>query len=453
VLGGSGLVGSIATEILERVPSIDYVVNGEGEAAFLSLIADLRETGRSRGRLGVCSRDIATGRAQDGGRAPSINLSQAPTPDLSEFFATAARFNVPKTALTLSFEHSRGCEWEHRIPGQLKGCTFCGLYRTSTDYRRKSIARVADQIRESVGLHRNLNLAFVDAYLPESDRDELLDCINTMPEDITYFTELRCDLSAATVAKLSRRARRVQLGVESFSTALLRRIGKGLSAAQSVYCVRLCQEARISTQYNLMLHIPGATRDEIAGLYDNLPTLFGLLPPTVTRFYLDRNSLVFHNPERHGVCAASLDAERHDWLPMSLGDSRISQVVPFRPIYDDLGPEWEKVADLVGEWRERWTISHAAGLPSPLVWSKGADWASIIDMRQQQERVFEIDGTLLDVFLGTDEVVSLKRLTSRLPHRDPTEIAKALQDLVSMRLVYKDGPRHVRVAVRHVQAT
>src|SRR5262249_27896136 len=147
----------------------------------------------------------------------------------------------------LSLEHSRGCEWEHRTPGELRGCTFCGLYRNSPNFRRKPISRVADQIRQSVARYRNLNLAFVDAYLPEASRHELIEELNAIPGDITYFSELRCDLSAETVARLALRARRVQLGVESFSTALLRRIGKGLSAAQSVYCVRLCQEAKIST--------------------------------------------------------------------------------------------------------------------------------------------------------------------------------------------------------------
>ena len=448
VLGGSGLVGSVAAELLERVPYVDYVVNGEGEQAFLNLVRTIRDSARVPPIAGVCRRDDVRSKKTRDGRAQPVSLAQSPAPDLSEFFDTAARLRVPKTALTLSLEHSRGCEWEHRMPGQLRGCTFCGLYRNSPNFRRKPIARVADQIRASVARYRSLNLAFVDAYLPETDRDELIDALNAIPEDITYFSELRCDLTAETVTRLALRARRVQLGVESFSTALLRRIGKGLSAAQSAYCVRLCQEAGISTQYNLMLHIPGATKDEIAGLGANLPSLFGLLPPEVTRFYLDRNSLAYQDPVRHGISPASIDAEPHPWLPASLGDSRISQVVPFRPASEELDADWSNVAARAEEWRERWRAARAQGVTSALTWHLGSGWASIVDLRQPREKVYEIDRLHLDVFLACEQVTSLTAVAGRLPDAGRPQIAQALEELVAMGLIFKDGPRYVRVAVR-----
>jgi ribosomal peptide maturation radical SAM protein 1 len=451
VLGGSGLVGSVAMNVLGRAPYVDYAVDGEGEQAFLSLALAIRDEGSVPAIAGVCRRDEASSAVQPVQRAQPIDLSQSPAPDLSEFFATAARLGVPKTALTLSLEHSRGCEWEHRTPGQLRGCTFCGLYRNSPDFRRKPVARVVNQVRDSVARYRNLNIAFVDAYLPEADRDKLIDELNGIPEDITYFSELRCDLTAQTVAKLSLRARRVQLGVESFSTALLRRIGKGLSAARSAYCVRLCQEAGIKTQYNLMLNIPGATSAEIAGLRADLPILFGLLPPVVTHFYLDRNSIAFQDPVHHGIDVSSLDEHSHPWLPTSLGDSRVSQVVPFRPASDNLDSDWKAVATVVEEWLGRSRAAQSAGLPSPLVWHLGSGWASIIDMRESREKVFEIEGLHLDVFLACDNVMSLANLSKQLPDQDRAQIDRALEDLVAMRLIFKDDTRYVRVAVRHAQ--
>jgi ribosomal peptide maturation radical SAM protein 1 len=449
VLGGSGLVGSVSEEVLKRASCVDYVVNGEGERAFSDLVETVRTTGKGWPIAGVCYRDSASGQVKSMGRAAPVGLAQVPSPDLAEFFETAARLKVPKTALTLSLEHSRGCEWEHRKPRELRGCTFCGLYRTSENFRRKSITQVTAEIRSSVARYRNLNLAFVDAYLPDLERDDLLDQINAIPEDITYFSELRCDLDAETVMRLARRARRVQLGVESFSTPLLRRIGKGVSAAQSAYCVRLCQEEGISTQYNLMLHIPGARKNEIDELRADLPTLFGLIPPEVTHFYLDRNSLIFREPARHGICAASLDAGPHEWLPACLGDSRVSQVVPFEPISGELGADWEEVAATVEEWRERWRAAQAAGLPSPLVWHYGSDWGAIVDMREPRAKVFDIDGLLFEVFLTCDQARSAKKIARLLPDRDVSEIRKALDELSALRLLFKDGPRYVRAAVRH----
>jgi ribosomal peptide maturation radical SAM protein 1 len=448
VLGGSGLVGSVATEVLRRASFVDFIVHGEGEQAFLDFVRAVRDGGVIPDIAGVLQRDRRTGEVKAASRSKPICLAGAPAPDLTEFFNTAARLGVPRTALTLSIEHSRGCEWEHRTPGQLRGCTFCGLYRNSPNFRRKPVAHIVGHLRDNVARYRNLNLAFVDAYLPEADRDELIDAINALPEDVTFFSELRCDLTAETVIRLARRARRVQLGVESFSTALLRRIGKGLTAAQSAYCVRLCQEAGISTQYNLMLHIPGATQDEIAGLHADLPTLFGLLPPEVTRFYLDRNSLAFEDPAGHGIAPDSLDAKPHPWLPGWLADGHVSQVVPFRPVSDALTANWDSVGALVEQWQDRWHAARKSGVASPLTWQLGVGWAAIVDLRQQREQVYEIEDALFDVFHACDSVMSVATLTNSLPQRSLQQIEQTLEELVGMGLIFRDGPRYVRVAIR-----
>lgn len=54
VLGGSGLVGSCGTEVLRRVPKVDYVVQGEGEESFSRLVHALLE-GLDRGSRGAWS--------------------------------------------------------------------------------------------------------------------------------------------------------------------------------------------------------------------------------------------------------------------------------------------------------------------------------------------------------------------------------------------------------------
>src|SRR4051812_39876808 len=94
-----------------------------------------------------------------------------------------------------------------------------------------------------------------------------------------------------------------------------------------------------------------------------------------------------------------IDARPHRWLPASLGDSRISQVVPFRPASEELDPDWAEVAAIAEEWRDRARAARAAGLASALMWHLGSGWASIVDVRQPREKVFDIDGLHLDVFL------------------------------------------------------
>ena len=447
VLGGSGLVGSVARAVLARCPDVDAVVDGEGEQALLGLTHKVLSGSQNFSALpGVLSR---TGSAEvvKGCGSISLDLSSAPPADLEEFCQTAAQLGVPKTALTLSFEYSRGCEWEHRTPGKLRGCTFCGLYRNSPNHRRKSVDRILRDVENAVQRFQVLNLAFVDAYLPADYRDELLDGLIRLPADISFFTEMRCDFSKATVERLALRADRVQLGVESFSSSILNRIGKGVGAAKSVYSVRICQEYGIPTQYNLMTHIPGVPRREIDELCAVMPTLFGLVPPKLAEFYLDRNSLIFADPEAHGIAPESLDAERPTWLAFSLGDSRISQVVPFCATDAEADDAWSRVKQQVTRWQERWQVAQSARLSSPLIWRNGGRWASVIDAREDVARIYLLEHILYDVFLACNEVTTENKIIQLLPDCSPAMIAEALRKLVAHRLVFQDGPLLVSVPV------
>lgn len=443
VLGGSGLVGSGGIEVLRRVAEVDYVVHGEGEETFRRLVHALLDGANDDLTMpGVSSRTTPSV-----SRGPAAELARLPAPDLTEYFATASRFGIPRTALNLSFEHSRGCEWEHRTPGKLRGCTFCGLYRGSSDFRRKPVAVLRRQIQESVNRYHNLNVAFVDAYLTDGNRDALLDALNSLPEDITFFSELRPDMSPETVARLARRARHVQLGVESFSTDMLRQIGKGVSGAHSIYNLRLCQEAGISLQYNLMHGIPGVTETQVGALAASLPTLFGLIPPQPSRLYLDRNSLLYRTPAAYGIDPLSLDAIRHEWLAHVLGDNAISPVVSFAPTRE-VSKAWDTLEDLVRSWKTLWQHTTAAGIASPLLWRAGSGWASISDVRDGTLRAFDIDGLEHAVFLACDSVVTAEKIARLIPDHDASEIATALAQLVKRGLVFRDGTRYVRVAIR-----
>lgn len=448
VLGGSGLVGSVAREVLVRCPDVDAIVDGEGENALLGLVKRVMGASQTLAGLpGVLARD-GTGEVVIGDTAATVNMNTAPAADLDEFYETAFELGVPKTALTIPYEHSRGCEWEHRTKGKLNGCTFCGLYRNSPDHRRRSLDRIINDVESAIQRFRVLNLGFVDAYLPKDYREELLDGLVRLPADMSFFTEMRCDLTKATVERLAVRASRVQLGVESFSSAILRRIGKGIGAAKSVHSVRLCQEHGIPTQYNLMLRIPGVPRSEIEELYQALPTLFGLIPPHATNFYLDRNSLIFSDPEAHGVAPESLDAERPQWLPNSLGDSRISQVVPYSSRDDDVEGAWSQVEAQIKRWHARWRIVKSARIESPLIWRDGGGWASIVDARDDVAKIYLLEDILYEVFLACTEITSQKRLARHLPHYSPVMLSSALRELASHGLVFQDGPSYVSVVVR-----
>lgn len=255
-------------------------------------------------------------------------------------------------------------------------------------------------------------------------------------------------MTKSTVERLAARAERVQLGVESFSTPILRRIGKGVGLAHSVYSIRLCQEYGVTVQYNLMMNIPGVPCRDIDQLHDILPTLFGLRPPTATEFYLDRNSLMFADPRAHGILAETLDAERPPWLALALGDGRICQIVPFQSLDSEAAAAWGRVKAQFARWQERWECARTAGFASPLEWRNGVGWASIVDARTEPAHIYLLEGVLDDVFPGCNDVTTEQRLRAALPTHDEDVVAEALRQLAGRGLVMQDGPLWVSLPVR-----
>jgi hypothetical protein len=330
----------------------------------------------------------------------------------------------------------------------LAGCTFCGLYRNSPDHRRMPVQKALRQIADAIQRYHVLDLALVDAYLPRNYRDEFLDGLLNLCLDISIFTEMRCDVTRDTAKRLSRCARRIQFGVESFTNAILCRIGKGVRAAEVVYSLRVCQDLGIDLQYNLMTRIPGVSIPEIEDLSSILSVLFGLVPPNIAAFYLDRNSIIFKRAREFGIEEATLDTERPAWLAHSLGDSRICQVVPFKTRDQEADQAWDRVEARTAQWRERFRWARSNGLRSPLTWRDGGKWASVIDARRGAPTFYVLEGVLYDLFLASCEVNSDKALRDACHRHEDRAITDGLEELVRCGILFYDGLHYVSLPVR-----
>lgn len=403
VFGGSGLVGEVAEHLIRAVPYIDVIVNGEGEEASHSLacLTDPKDESLLRQTPNLLYRDL-NGEVQSTRRAVIQDLNTLPCPNLDEYFSIVEQAGIVRTGTLIPMEHSRGCQWEHRTHnGRLSGCTFCGLYRNSPNFRAKSPELVAQHIQESSKRYHCLKIGFVDAYLPKAYRRDLLKKIIEIPGDYTLFTETRCDLDDSTSDLMARAGTSgIQLGVESFSTPILAKLEKGARLHENVYSMRLCEEYGLPYQYNLMINIPGVSQHEVLEMLALLPSFFGFRPPHLSDFYLDRNSRVYQEPERFGVDPGSLDREFADFLPARLASIPISQVVSFRPLPESANKtDWEQVEKLVQFWEQRYQSAVTMGFPSGLSYRQGSDFATVVDLRGDEPKVLHLRGMSLEVFL------------------------------------------------------
>lgn len=451
VLGGGSVLGEPGARLLQHVAWIDAVVDGEGETALAALAAariwdealfkqvpNLRYRRTDGSVVRTDTRVLG-------------NLDAVIPPDMDEFYAAAHVAGLPASELLLPIEASRGCAWEHRrAGGELRGCTFCGLYRNSPNFRERQLETVIAQIRDGAMRYRALELGFIDAYLPPSYAKELLKRIAEEKLDVTLFCEMRCDLDEEMASLLARAgARKVQLGVEAFHTGLLARMAKGVRMIDNVASIKLCEEYGVPHQYNLITHFPGASARDVNEMCQLLPSLVGFKPPSLADFYLDRGSRIYADPRAFGIEPESMDRAPLAFLPAALASARICQVVPYEaPESDELRAAWASVDAAVVAWRERHRQARVEGVSQLLSYRDTGDALVVYDQRGEEPQVVTLKGLARDVLLSCDRLIRKSELLKRLPALEEGTLATVLLSLRTHRLVIEEGAWMLGLAVR-----
>ena len=290
-MGGAGCEGEMGAELLRRFPQLDLVFSGEADWTFPLVVAGIIEGRRQALPPGVHSRQTGRWSADVSGCAFVTELDDLPFPEFDDYFSRLARSQLRNEIdPLLLFETARGCWW-----GAKSQCTFCGLNGGSIAFRSKSPARALDELRHlrtRYGVRRDFRYFRT-----------LLPMLRAAGLDLELEYELKTNLTRTQVETLvAAGLRAAQLGIETLSTPVLRRMRKGVSAVQNVQTLKWLSATGIEVKWNFLYGFPG---DEPAD-YAHLPALFAalthLVPPQADGpIRIDRFSPYFHDPEAFGL--------------------------------------------------------------------------------------------------------------------------------------------------------
>jgi ribosomal peptide maturation radical SAM protein 1 len=308
-LGGAACEGEMGIELLRRFPPVDYVFLGEADATFPAVVEQLFSGGPVRLPPGVVGGDpreagpAMDSRAATDSQAPDScmvrRMDDLPYPDYDDYFARLGAGTLrERIDPLLPFETSRGCWW-----GRKHQCAFCGLNGGTLAFRGKSPGRAVEELRYLVDRHNVhrayatdniLDLRYFDTFLPALDRANL---------DLSFAFEMKTNLTRRQVEiLLAAGLGAAQLGIETFSTPLLGRIGKGTTALHNVQALKWFTEAGVTVQWNLLYGFPGEEPAEYAAMAELIPSLVHLAPPQATgRVRMDRFAPYFNDPAAHGL--------------------------------------------------------------------------------------------------------------------------------------------------------
>jgi hypothetical protein len=129
-----------------------------------------------------------------------------------------------------------------------------------------------------------LPLEFFDTLFPRLER-----------EGVRYdaFYEIKSNSRRQDLETLARVGiRRLQPGIESFSTKILQHMKKGVTGIQNVWFLRAAEELGVGLQWNVLWGFPGEDPEEYAKMASLFPKLSHLQPP----YGCDKILLLRHSP-------------------------------------------------------------------------------------------------------------------------------------------------------------
>ncbi len=241
VIVGGPHATPLSGEIIARWPEVEAVVQGEGEATFIDILARLEKGTAIVGVPGAVTRDSKAG-VVVGPKRPSI----AKLDDLASVHA-----QYPTHIIMTS----RGCPWN---------CTFCGAEASwGRGFRSLSVERVLDEFEHALG-HAKVRVLLVkdDTFTANRKRViELCQGIRRRNLKFLWSCDTRVDVLDDELLREMRLAgcERLSLGVESGSPSILKAINKRITVEQIIASATVARRYGVRTRFYMMLGNRGET--------------------------------------------------------------------------------------------------------------------------------------------------------------------------------------------------
>jgi ribosomal peptide maturation radical SAM protein 1 len=449
IFGGANCEGEMGEQLLRSFDCIDYVSTREADLSFPAFLREVLDIGAPKPVPGIIGHE-----RPDCDEMPQlvVNLDQLPIPDFRDYFKTLSRSPLgAQIAPELLMETSRGCWW-----GEKHHCTFCGLNGETMAFRRKSEARVLEEMRSLYAIYGINRIECVDNILDVRFIRTLFPQLAESGLGLELFFEIKANLKLAQLVTLKRGGMKsIQPGIESFSTPVLKLMRKGCTGAQNVQLLRYCEETGIGVAWNILVGFPEEEPIEYDRMADMLPLLAHLPPPaSCSQFRLDRFSPFFTQPEALGIQRVRPSPSYYYVFPF--GRRELAKLAYFFDFDHTDGRDPQRytrsVSSTVHQWLSYW--SHADRRPRlDAYWNTGG--FDILDTRlcavADRDRLEGVEADIYNVCDSAQSFASLARKLESSYH--PEAIIDALERLKRKRLVVEWEGQYLTLAVMRRRKT
>ena len=453
VVGGSGFSSESAGELLAVLSEVDYIVVGEGEIPLAQLVRHLRESPQGsiiptiRGIISRDSNDDRTGKPF----SQLEDLDALPMPHFDDYFHLLDAFDSTSTFIpTLPLEISRGCWWQ-QVKGfqNMRGCAFCNLNQQWEGYRSKKPAQVVMEVDRLTSKHKTFSVAFTDNSLPVVDSREIFGRLGNIPKDFRFFAELRAgaqrkDLEVMRNAGLED----LQIGIESLSTRLLKKMNKGTTTIQNLQIMKYCEELGINNVSNLILYFPGSDAEDVKETLRALEFVLPFRPLRAVSFWLGLGSPICLAPGSFGIASTANHPNYNSLLPSEMVNSVQFMIRDYQG--DQLLQKsiWQPVKEQLQVWRETYNELHRQPFCGPALGFRNGPDFLIITQRQARSDALNhrLVGKSREIYLFCRKYRSIRRIRERFSQFSEDRLLSFLRMMVDKRLMFEESDKYLSLA-------
>jgi ribosomal peptide maturation radical SAM protein 1 len=372
VFGGANMEDVMGPEYLRAFEFIDFVVVGEADASFPSLLRAIA-AGEDPDLRGVARRN--SGQVVFGGQSsPILDLDALPVPDYEDFFSRARTLGLGRPA-KLPFEGSRGCWW-----GAKHHCTFCGLNGLGMGYRVKSSDRLLAELNELATRHEVYTFDATDNILSPKHITTVFSTLVETRQDFEFFFEVKANLTRTQLKTLrDGGVRRIQPGIESMSSRILKLMKKGATMLQNARVLKWGRYYGFQVNWNLLCGFPGEMIEDYRRQLEVLSRLSHLEPPSgLSRIWLERFSPYFTEKGQYPIWNVRAEASYYHIYPNDVDIDKVAYFFEYGMEDVVANEHLHATDDWVQEWRRRWARDSG---PDTLFYRRTRD-AVVIDDRR-----------------------------------------------------------------------
>ncbi len=258
IIGGCHIT-ALPVQTLKEFPNFTYGVYGEGEKTLLELVSYLKNN--KRGRIssikGLVYRNkqgkIFLNKTRE--RLTSEELDALPFPAF-HFYYKKGRKSLAEKDDHYVMMTSRGCPYN---------CVFC-MQVLGRQVRRRTPEGIVAEIEYAINHYGAHTIQFYDEIFLFNDEIcyQTLDLIiqRNLHKKIQWFGLTRVNMVNKELIHKAKEAGcfRLEMGIESGSNKILRRINKQITVKQVEQAVNIIKDEKILTDVNYILGHPGETR-------------------------------------------------------------------------------------------------------------------------------------------------------------------------------------------------